>query len=67
MQMIKHLLADDQHYSLNTCLGMVEQYASISGLRANFDQSEAVWIGAKGGCGKEYITDQLSLEPYRKI
>ena len=51
------LLKDDEH-SLNKTLDIIELFADCSGLRANFDKTEAVWIGAKRGRGEELHTNK---------
>jgi hypothetical protein len=45
-------LADDEN-SLNEALNMISLFSICSGLRANFDKTQVVWIGARRGCGLE--------------
>ena len=40
--------------SLNHALEVVELFFTCSGLRANFDKAQAVWIGARRGCGENF-------------
>jgi hypothetical protein len=44
------LILEDDTLSLNHALEVVELFSTCSGLRANFDQTQAVWIGARRGC-----------------
>jgi hypothetical protein len=39
---------------LNHALEVVELFFTCSGLRANFDKAQAVWIGARQGCGENF-------------
>ena len=48
-------LADDEN-SLNEALNMISLFSICSGLRANFDKTQVVWIGARQGCGLELKT-----------
>ena len=54
------LLKGDER-SLNTTLDIIKLFAECSGLRANFDKTEAVWIGAKRGCGEDLHTNKTIL------
>jgi hypothetical protein len=49
-------LADDEN-SLNEALNMISLFSICSGLRANFDKTQVVWIGARQGCGLELKTN----------
>jgi hypothetical protein len=49
-------LADDEN-SLNEALNMISLFSICSGLRANFDKTQVVWIGARRGCGLELKTN----------
>ena len=49
-------LADDEN-SLNEALNMISLFPICSGLRANFDKTQVVWIGARRGCGLELKTN----------
>ena len=53
-------LADDLD-SLNSTLDCLESFAHCSGLRTNFNKTQAIWIGVKRGCGEEYKTNQNLL------
>jgi hypothetical protein len=37
-------------------LHVINLYSACSGLRANFDKTQAIWIGARRGCGMELHT-----------
>lgn len=50
------LILDDDLQSVNKALDLIELYSTCSGLRANFDKTQAVWIGARRGCGMELPT-----------
>ena len=52
------LFLDDNEVSLNSALNRIAMFASCSGLRANFDKTQVVWIGARRGCGVELKTDK---------
>lgn len=45
-------LADDEN-SLNEALNMISLFSICSGLRANFDKTQVVWIGVRRGCALE--------------
>ena len=51
------IFGDDEKF-LNTALKVIDNFADCSGLRANFDKTQALWFGAKRGCGEELITDK---------
>jgi hypothetical protein len=51
-------LADDEN-SLNEVLNMISLFSICSGLRANFDKTQVVWIGARQGCGLNLKQIQL--------
>jgi hypothetical protein len=40
---------EDDEKSLNVTLELLNYFSDCSGLRANFDKTEAIWIGAKRG------------------
>jgi hypothetical protein len=46
---------------LNHALEVVELFSTCSGLRASFDKTQAVWIGARRGCGEELQTSAKVL------
>ena len=48
-------LADDENL-LNEALHIINVYSTCSGLKANFDNTHAIWIGARRGCGLELHT-----------
>jgi hypothetical protein len=48
--------ADDEN-SLNEALDMISLFSICSGLKANFDKTQVVWIGTKRGCGLELKTN----------
>jgi hypothetical protein len=52
------LILEDDTLSLNHALEVVELFSTCSGLRANFDKTQAVWIGARRGCGEELQTNK---------
>ena len=52
------LIFGDDEKSLNTALKVIDNLASCSGLRENFDKTRALWFGAKRGCDEELITDK---------
>ena len=52
------LILEDDTQSLNHVLEVVELFCTCSGLRANFDKTQAVWIGARRGCGEELQTNK---------
>ncbi|XP_076108995.1 uncharacterized protein LOC143076989 [Mytilus galloprovincialis] len=41
------LLLDKDEKSLDKCLYTLEKFSECAGLRANFDKTEAIWIGSK--------------------
>jgi hypothetical protein len=49
---------EDDTQSLNHALEVVELSSICSGLRANFDKTQAVWIGARRSCGEELQTNK---------
>ena len=49
------LLGDDVH-SLNAALTLINNYSKCSGLKVNFEKTQAVWFGSKRGCGEELET-----------
>ena len=49
-------LADDEN-SLHEALNMISLFSICFGLRANFDKTQVVWIGARQGCGLELKTN----------
>ena len=49
-------LAVDEN-SLNEALNMISLFSICSGLRANFDKTQVVWIGARRCCGLELKTN----------
>ena len=48
-------LSDDKD-SLNESLNCINNFANCSGLKANFEKTSVIWIGAKRGCGEEINT-----------
>jgi hypothetical protein len=52
------LILEDDTLSLNHDLEVVELFSTCSGLRANFDTTQAVWIGARRDCGEELQTNK---------
>ena len=44
------IILEDDETSLNVTLELLNYFSDCSGLRANFDNTEAIWIGAKTGC-----------------
>ena len=44
------IILEDDETSLNVTLELLYYFSDCSGLRANFDKTEAIWIGAKRGC-----------------
>ena len=48
-------LSDDKD-SLNESLKCINNFANCSGLKANFEKTSVIWIGAKRGCGEEINT-----------
>lgn len=51
------LILDDDARSLAKSLYLIDIYGECSGLNTNFDESQAVWIGMKRGCGVEIETE----------
>lgn len=49
-------LADDLDI-LNAAIDCIDSFAHWSGLRANFNKTQALWIGVKRGCGENYQTN----------
>ena len=47
------LMLDEDPVSVNQEMKIIYLFSTCSGLRANFDKTQAVWIGAKRGCGEE--------------
>ena len=43
---------------MNHALEVVELFSTCSGLRASFDKTQAVWIGARQGGGEELQTNK---------
>ena len=39
-------------------MNSIDNFAECSGLRANFDKTQALWFGTKRGCGEELITEK---------
>ena len=52
------LLLDDNEVSLNSALNLINAFSEISGLKVNFEKTQAVWIGAKRGCMEEIQTEK---------
>ena len=52
------LMLQDDRISLNKSLYLINSFSECSGLTANFEKTEAIWIGAKRGCGEEIQTDK---------
>jgi hypothetical protein len=52
------LILEDETQSLNHVLDVVELFSTWSSLRASFDKTQAVWIGARRGCGYELQTNK---------
>ena len=50
------LTLEDDEISINSALISIENFAKCSGLKANFDKTTVLWIGAKRGCGEEIRT-----------
>ena len=50
------LTLSDDIDSVNQALYPIHEFANCSGLKANFDKTQAVWIGAKRGCGETQDT-----------
>ena len=55
------LLLDDNEVSLNSALNLINAFSAISGLKVNFEKTQAVWIGAKRGCVEEIKTEKPLL------
>ena len=55
------LLLDDNEVSLNSALNLINAFSEISGLKVNFEKTQAVWIGAKKGCVEEIKTEKPLL------
>ena len=55
------LLLDDNEVSLNSALNLINAFSEISGLKVNFEKTQAVWIGAKRGCVEEIKTEKPLL------
>lgn len=49
-------MLNDDSESLNSAIKIIEDFGDCSGLRANFEKTEAVWIGARRGCIEELQT-----------
>ena len=52
------LMLQDDRISLNKSLYLINSFSECSGLTVNFEKTEAIWIGAKRGCGEEIQTDK---------
>ena len=52
------LLLDDNEVSLNSALNLTNAFSETSGLKVNFEKTQAVWIGAKRGCVEEIKTEK---------
>ena len=52
------LILGDDSKSLQKALHIIALFGQCSGLKTNFDKSQAVWIGAKRGCGEEIRTKE---------
>ena len=50
------LLLSDDEKSLNTALEQIANFAKCSGLKANFEKTQVIWIGAKRGCRDQIPT-----------
>ena len=46
--------------TLNVTLELLYYFSDCSGLRANFDKTEAIWIGTKRGCVETIKTKKIS-------
>jgi hypothetical protein len=46
---------EDDEKSLNVTLEMLYDFSDCSGLRAKFDKTEVIWIGAKGAVWKQLM------------
>jgi hypothetical protein len=44
------IILENDEKSLNATLGLLNYFSDCSGLRTNFDKTEAIWIGAKRSC-----------------
>jgi hypothetical protein len=53
------LILEDDTQSLNQALEVAELFSTCSGLRASYDKTQAVWIGARRGCGVELQANNL--------
>jgi hypothetical protein len=51
---------EDDEKSLNVTLKLLNYFSDCSGLSANFDKTEAIWIGAKRGCVETIKTKKIS-------
>ncbi|XP_063408202.1 uncharacterized protein LOC134691566 [Mytilus trossulus] len=55
------LILDDSEESLNSALDKIDLFYSCSGLKANFEKTQVIWIGAKRGCGEELNTNKTII------
>lgn len=53
-------LSDDP-VSLETTLNILEDFAKVSGLKINLEKTQAIWIGARRGCGLELLPEKKLL------
>ena len=55
------IILEDDEKSLNVTLEMLYDFSDCSGLRAKFDKTEAIWIGAKRGCVETINAIKISV------
>ena len=46
IQPFETLIIDGSESSFSRCLSLLNTFAMISGLKANYEKTEALWIGA---------------------
>ena len=61
------LALEDNIKSLQQALQIVDDFAACSGLRANFEKTQAVWIGLKGVVVKHTKHKKIYMESRRKF
>jgi hypothetical protein len=52
------MILEDDTQSLNHVLEVVELFSTCSSLRASFNKTQALWIGARRGCGEDLQTNK---------
>ena len=55
------LILDDSVQSLDQTLFLLDSFAECAGLRANLEKTQAIWIGARRGCGQVLLPDKPLL------